>query len=136
PAGAPFFLPPGRPKAKIAPLGGQQAGISLRSVGAFYGDHVVKWFILALFIACTLVVHFRGRVRHRFSRQVLDRSTFTAPLNCFMYASSAVRNTPYLDLENFPELKVLLERCDEIRAEAERLYGDGHIKASDKYNDA
>ncbi|GHC45254.1 aspartyl/asparaginyl beta-hydroxylase [Alcaligenes pakistanensis] len=96
----------------------------------------MKWFILALFIVCTIVVHFRGRVRHRFSRQVLDHSTFTAPLNVFMYGFSAVPNKPYLDLKHFPELNKLLEHCDEIRAEAEQLFGEGHIKASDKYNDA
>ena len=56
----------------------------------------MKWFILALFIVCATVVHFRGRVRHRFSRQALDHSTFTAPLNCFMYAFSSVPNQPYL----------------------------------------
>ncbi len=96
----------------------------------------MKWFILALFIVCATVVHYRGRVRHKFSRQALDHSTFTAPLNCFMYAFSSVPNKPYLDLDQFPELKVLLDRCEEIRAEAVNLYGDGHIKASDKYNDA
>ncbi|MCH1993689.1 aspartyl/asparaginyl beta-hydroxylase domain-containing protein, partial [Achromobacter xylosoxidans] len=96
----------------------------------------MKWFILALFVVCATVVHYRGRVRHKFSRQALDHSTFTAPLNCFMYAFSSVPNKPYLDLDQFPELKVLLDRCDEIRAEAVNLYGDGHIKASDKYNDA
>ena len=85
----------------------------------------MKWFILALFIVCATVVHFRGRVRHRFSRQALDHSTFTAPLNCFMYAFSSVPNQPYLDLKDFPELKVLLDRCDEIREEALRLFGDG-----------
>ena len=53
-----------------------------------------------------------------------------------MYAFSSVPNQPYLDLKDFPELKVLLDRCDEIREEALRLFGDGHIKASDKYNDA
>ena len=84
----------------------------------------MKWFILALFIVCATVVHFRGRVRHRFSRQALDHSTFTAPLNCFMYAFSSVPNQPYLDLKDFPELKVLLDRCDEIREEALRLFGD------------
>ena len=62
----------------------------------------MKWFILALFIVCATVVHFRGRVRHRFSRQALDHSTLTAPLNCFMYAFSSVPNQPYLDLKDFP----------------------------------
>lgn len=96
----------------------------------------MKWFVLAVFIVCSIVVHFRGRVRHRFARQALDHSSFFAPLNCFMYAFSAVPNKPYLDLKDFPELQVLLARSDEIRAEAQRLFGDGHIKASDKYDDA
>ncbi len=96
----------------------------------------MKWFILALFIVTAIVVHYRGRVRHRFSRQVLDHSTFTAPINVFMYAFSGVPNQPYLDLKLFPEVRVLLDRWEDIRAEAEQLFGDGHIKASDKYNDA
>ena len=96
----------------------------------------MKWFILALFIVTAIVVHYRGRVRHRFSRQVLDHSTFTAPINVFMYAFSCVPNQPYLDLKLFPEVKVLMDRWEDIRAEAEQLFGDGHIKASDKYNDA
>src|SRR5690606_14183065 len=96
----------------------------------------MKWWILAVFVVCALAVHFRGRVRHRFSRQALDHSTFTAPINCFMYAFSRVPNKPYLDLADFPELKVLIDRWQEIRAEAEQLFSGGHIRASDKYNDA
>ncbi|GAA5232299.1 lipid A hydroxylase LpxO [Verticiella sediminum] len=96
----------------------------------------MKWLILALFVVSAIVVHFRGRVRHTFTRQALDHSTFTAPINVFMYAFSRVPNKPFIDLDEFPELRVLLQRADEIREEAVRLYGDGHIKASDKYNDA
>ncbi|ANY16888.1 lipid A hydroxylase LpxO [Bordetella pseudohinzii] len=96
----------------------------------------MKWFILALFIVTAMVVHYRGRVRHRFSRQVLDHSTFTAPINVFMYAFSGVPNQPYLDLKHFPQVKALMDRWEDIRAEAEQLFGEGHIKASDKYNDA
>ncbi len=48
----------------------------------------MKWFILAMFIVTAMVVHYRGRVRHRFSCQVPDHSTFTAPINVFMYAFS------------------------------------------------
>lgn len=96
----------------------------------------MKWIILAIFVATAVVVHYRGRVRHRFARQALDHSTFTAPLNVFMYAFSGVPNQPYLDLQSFPQLKVLQERWEEIRAEAEQLFGDGHIKASGKYDDA
>jgi beta-hydroxylase len=96
----------------------------------------MRWWILALFVTCGMVVHFRGKVRHRFSRQVLDHSTFTAPINVFMYAFSRVPNQPYLPLAEFPELMVLRQRWREIRAEAEQLFAAGHIRASDKYNDA
>ncbi|OZI57289.1 lipid A hydroxylase LpxO [Bordetella genomosp. 1] len=96
----------------------------------------MKWVILAIFIATAMVVHLRGRVRHRLSRQVLDHSSFTAPLNVFMYAFSGVPNQPYLDLAAFPQLKVLQDRWEEIRAEAEQLFGGGHIKASGNYDDA
>lgn len=96
----------------------------------------MKWFVLALFVVCSLVVHYRGRVRHRFTRQFLDHSTFTAPINCFMYIFSRVPNQPYLDLADFPELNVLEERRDEILAEARALTDGGHVKAAGAYNDA
>jgi beta-hydroxylase len=96
----------------------------------------MKWWILALFVVCAFVVHYRGRVRHAFARQALDHSTFTAPINVFMYAFSRVPNQPYLSLQDFPELEILQDRWEEIRAEAEQLFSAGHIKVSDKYNDA
>ncbi|VFR52383.1 Fe(2+)/alpha-ketoglutarate-dependent dioxygenase LpxO [plant metagenome] len=96
----------------------------------------MKWFVLALFVVCATVVHYRGRVRHRFMRQALDHSTFTAPINCFMYAFSRVPNQPYVDLKQFPQLAVLHQHWHEIRAEAEQLFGEGHIKAAGAYNDA
>ncbi|MGN6580752.1 MAG: lipid A hydroxylase LpxO [Bordetella sp.] len=96
----------------------------------------MKWFILALFVVTAAYVHYRGRVRHKFFRQALDHSTFFAPLNTFMYAFSAVPNTPYIDLAQFPQLQVLQDRWQEIRAEAVALFGDGKIKPSAQYNDA
>ncbi|MBJ7262461.1 MAG: lipid A hydroxylase LpxO [Burkholderiaceae bacterium] len=96
----------------------------------------MKWFVLALFVVCSVVVHYRGRVRHRFARQFLDHSTFTAPINCFMYAFSRVPNRPYLDVVDFPELKVLQERRGEILAEVRALTDGGHVKAAGSYNDA
>jgi beta-hydroxylase len=96
----------------------------------------MKWWILGLFVVCGHIVHFRGRVRHGFFRQALDHSTFTAPINVFMYAFSRVRNQPYLPLAEFPELQILQQRWEDIRAEAERLFSAGHIKVAEKYNDA
>ncbi len=97
---------------------------------------MIKWFILALFVVTAIYVHYRGRVRHKFSRQALDHSTFFAPNNTFMYAFSAVPNTPYIDLALFPQLQVLKDHWQEIRAEAVALFGDGKIKPSAQYNDA
>ena len=97
---------------------------------------MVKWFILALFVVTGMYVHYRGRVRHKFFRQALDHSTFFAPLNTFMYAFSTVPNTPYIDVAQFPQLQVLKDHWQEIRAEAVALFGDGKIKPSAQYNDA
>ena len=54
-------------------------------------------------------VHFRGRIRHRLSRQLGDHSTFFAPFNVLSYAFSAVPLTPMLDVEALPELAPLRE---------------------------
>jgi beta-hydroxylase len=97
---------------------------------------MIKWFILALFVVTGAYVHYRGRVRHKFFRQALDHSTFFAPLNTFMYAFSTVPNTPYIDMAQFPQLQVLKDHWQEIRAEAVALFGDGKIKPSAQYNDA
>jgi len=97
---------------------------------------MIKWFILALFVVTAAYVHYRGRVRHKFFRQALDHSTFFAPLNTFMYAFSTVPNTPYIDMAQFPQLQVLKDHWQEIRAEAVALFGDGKIKPSAQYNDA
>ena len=62
----------------------------------------MKWFVIGGFFLCVLYVHFRGRVRHRFLRQLSDHSTFLAPLNTFMFLTSRVPNAPYHPVERFP----------------------------------
>ena len=95
----------------------------------------MKWVILLVFIASAVYVHYRGRVRHRFFRQLSDHSSFLAPLNVFMYGLSKVPNTPYLPAEAFPELRVLEQNWTVIREEAMALRKAGGIKASNQYND-
>ena len=92
--------------------------------------------ILSTFIASTLYTHFRGKVRHKFFRQLTDHSTFMAPINLFMYLFSAIPNTVYINLEQFPELQVLRDNWLIIKKEAEKLYQEGYIAASDHYDDA
>ena len=50
----------------------------------------MKWVFVLLFLASAVYVHFRGKVRHRLGRQLLDHSTFMAPVNVLMYAFSRV----------------------------------------------
>jgi beta-hydroxylase len=92
--------------------------------------------ILALFVASVIYIHFRGKVRLGFSRQISDHSTFMAPINCFLYLFSAVPNKPFLEVDLFPELKVLRDNWQTIRDEAVQLYEAGHIKGSERYDDA
>lgn len=96
----------------------------------------VKLAIVAVFIASTVYVHYRGRVRLRFFRQLTDHSTFMAPINCFMYLFSRLPAKPYLPVAGFPELQLLADHWQDIRAEAFKLAEAGEIKKSDQYNDA
>src|SRR6478735_5382989 len=94
-----------------------------------------KFFILYGFIAAAMYIHYRGRIRHRFYRQLTDHSTFMAPYNMLMYMFSAVPNRPYVDVKLFPELKPLSDNWQMIRDEALKLFDEGHIRAAAKYND-
>jgi beta-hydroxylase len=82
-----------------------------------------------------MYVHFRGRVRHGFFRQLTDHSTFLAPYNALMYLFSAVPNRPFVDVNQFPELAALRENWRTIRDEASPLLDEGQIRAARKYND-
>jgi len=94
-----------------------------------------QFLVLWAFIGSALAVHFRGKVRLGFWRQVSDHSTIMAPYNVLMYLFSAVPNRPILQKDSVPELKLLRENWQVIREEALTLFGQGQIKAADKYND-
>lgn len=86
-----------------------------------------KFLLLYGYVACVLYVHFRGRVRLRFGRQLSEHSGLFAPFNLLMYAFSAVPRDPVLDVEKFPETRVLRDNWRVIRAEAESLLAAGRI---------
>ena len=94
-----------------------------------------KFIVLYVFIASAMVVHYRGRVRHGFLRQVSDHSTLMAPYSALMYLFSAVPNRPYVDVARFPELKPLADNWQAIRDEALQLFDQGRIRAAATYND-
>ena len=87
------------------------------------------------YIAWALFIHFRGRDRHKFHRQLTDHSTIVAPYNAFMYGFSAVPNEPFIDMGRFPELAPLQDNWRTIRDEAMKLFDEGHIRAAATYND-
>lgn len=91
--------------------------------------------VLYVFAASALYIHFRGRVRHTFTRQITDHSTFIAPYNALVYMFSAVPSKPYVDVDTFPDLQPLRDNWAVIRDEAMKLYDAGHIRAAEKNND-
>ena len=88
--------------------------------------------IIAAYLACILVVHYRGRVRHRFWGQVFDHSGLLAPVNVFLYAFSAIPNRPYTDVARFPELEALRRHVDVIREEGLALMAHARMKSPDQ----
>lgn len=93
------------------------------------------YLVIGGYLSSALYVHFRGKVRHKFMRQLGDHSTFLAPYNAFVYLFSAVPNKPILDIQGFPELLKLRDNWQVIREEAMRLYDAGHIKKSESNSD-
>jgi beta-hydroxylase len=90
---------------------------------------------LCILFVSTLYVHFRGKQRLRFARQLGDHSTYLAPYNVLMYAGSAVPNKPVIPVDRFPQLQPLTDNWETIRDEALRLFDEGFIRAAAKNND-
>ena len=67
----------------------------------------MKWAIIGFYFLSVLHIHFRGRVRLPFGRQLFDHSSFMAPINIFMHFFSRVPSTPYLPVSEFKELAPL-----------------------------
>jgi beta-hydroxylase len=101
------------------------------------GVVAVKLAALGGLVASASYVHFRGRARHSFLRQLTDHSTFFAPVNALVYLFSAVPSGPFLELRDFPALTPLKARWREIRDEALQLRDEARLRgASEAYDDA
>ncbi|MDB5893210.1 MAG: aspartyl/Asparaginyl beta-hydroxylase family protein [Rhodoferax sp.] len=96
----------------------------------------MKWMVLGLYAASIAFVHFRGRERHRWLKQVFDHSAFLAPLNALLYMFSSVPTRPYLTASYFPDLKKFETHWPEMLREAEALRNMSAIKASEHMDDA
>ncbi|HEY9064219.1 MAG TPA: aspartyl/asparaginyl beta-hydroxylase domain-containing protein [Burkholderiaceae bacterium] len=90
--------------------------------------------ILALLLSSVLYVHYRGRERHRWRKQMFDHSSLMAPLNTLLYLMSRVPATPYVEVDRFPGLRELEKHWQTIRDEAQTLAD--RIKASEHNDDA
>ena len=96
----------------------------------------MKWVVVGFYVLSILHIHFRGRVRLPFRRQMFDHSSFMAPINIFMHKFSRVPSTPFVPVSAFPELSRLQENWPVIRAEAEKLLALKKIKAAEQNDDA
>jgi len=96
----------------------------------------MKWWFVGLYFFSVLFVHFRGRARLPFFRQMFDHSTFMAPINMVMYALSRVSSKAYLPVQDFHNLAVLQKNWELIRAEALHLIATQKIRAAAQNNDA
>ncbi|GAB2851089.1 lipid A hydroxylase LpxO [Pseudoduganella ginsengisoli] len=96
----------------------------------------MKFALVAIYLLSVFHIHFRGRVRLPFMRQLFDHSSFMAPINWFMHTFSRVPSKPYLPLEQFKELEPLQQNWEVIRAEAEALRNLQKIKAAEQNDDA
>src|SRR5690606_39091442 len=96
----------------------------------------MKLAVLAAFLLSSVYVQSRGKVKYqKWTRRISDHSNFMAPVNCLFYSFSKIKNTPYIDVAQFPELAVLQENWKLIRDEALQLNEASHIKASDDLDD-
>lgn len=94
-----------------------------------------RLLLLAILVLSATAVHLRGRVRLKFARQLTDHSTFVAPYNAFAYLTSKAPNRPFLDADQFPELKLLTDNWRVIRDEGLRLMDDGMVRTATGHND-
>lgn len=93
-------------------------------------------FIFLIWMGCAYYAQTRGKVRHRkLSRRITGHGSIMAPVNCLFYLFSKVKNTPYINVKEFPELDVLSRNWQLIRDEAEQLNQSQAIKASGSLND-
>jgi len=98
--------------------------------------YILKWSLVLAVLSSILYVHLRGRVRHRFTRQLFDHSAIMAPINVFMYAFSRTATTPFVPVSDFPELRTLQAHWREIRDEALHLREQEIIRAAQNNDDA
>lgn len=110
---------------------------SRQGLGQAVGRRLLRPQVIAaaVFAGSGAALHLRGRARLALLRQLGDHSTLTAPYNLLVYAASRTPATPFLDLQDFPELQAVARRWREIRDEALALQSEGGIASATGAND-
>jgi beta-hydroxylase len=96
----------------------------------------MRWAVASFYLYAIFHIHFRGRVRLPFTRQLFDHSSFMAPINLLIHLFSKVPSTPFFPLNQFRDLAPLERNWEVIRAEAQNLLALQKIKAAEKNDDA
>jgi len=94
-----------------------------------------KYILLLAWVASAAYVHFRGRIRHRLSRQLFNYSSFVAPYSAFVYLFARDRHARFFDLRDFPELSPLRDHWKVIRDEAVGLLDADQIREAERRDD-
>lgn len=81
----------------------------------------MKWALIGAYSISVLYIHLRGKIRMPLKRQLVDHSTFMAPINAFMHIFSKAPRTPFVQVAEIPGLAKLQQNWLAIRAEAEGL---------------
>lgn len=94
-----------------------------------------KFIILYIYVISVAYTQFRGKEKLPFLRQIVNHSTFMAPINVFMYLFSAIPNKPFCDMKHFPQLAHLRDHWQVMREEAQQLFDQGYVKAAENNTD-
>ena len=101
------------------------------NLDGFQARHIA----FAVLVCSALYIHFRGKVRFGLVRSLTDYVVLLAPINSLLYLFSKIPKTAYIKVNQFPELQVLQDQWEMIRAEALALNEGGNIAAATGYND-
>ena len=95
----------------------------------------MKWILLFIWFFAITFFYFRGKVRPSLSKTFFDHSIILAPVNFLFVLTSKVPKTPFISLENIPELKLLTENWKIFREEALELSEKNKIMVASNNDD-
>ena len=90
---------------------------------------------IVLLLLSATYMHYRGRVRLKFARQITDHSTFTAPFNALIHLFSRTPAKPFLDPALLPQMQMITDNWRVFREEGLSLMDQGLVSAATGDND-